>query len=158
MANAVQDARLRELAFLARLEREGAVSVTSEVTHGDAAFKSMLVQLLRDECVNGLETVPVQSGEPTEPHVNFGGKSMLQLKFEARLWAQVSEVLRDQGTHVRISHKGRVRRSELEQALRTGRIGSPSASSGRRGIVIRRLPWRCWQPSRAPRCRSSIST
>src|SRR6266540_857454 len=96
MADGIQDARLRELAFLAKLER-GSVSTSGAELH-DPVFRSMLVHLLHEGHVNGLDTVSAGVGERTEPHVNFGGKSLLQLKFETRLWEQIGGVLAKQGT------------------------------------------------------------
>jgi diguanylate cyclase (GGDEF)-like protein len=125
MPDVIQDARLRELAFLGKLEREGNVAIPSETMHKDPVLKAMLVYLLHEGYVNGLDTVPAQRGELTDLLLNFGGKSQLQAKFEGRLWEQIGRVLTDQATSLRISHKGRVRRSELEQALRAGRDREP---------------------------------
>jgi diguanylate cyclase (GGDEF)-like protein len=47
------------------------------------------------------------------------------MKFEAHVWGEIALALADQAMTVRVSHKGRVRRSELEQALRTGRDREP---------------------------------
>ncbi len=41
MAYGIQDARLRELAFLTQLEREPSITVPSESIHVDPVLKSM---------------------------------------------------------------------------------------------------------------------
>lgn len=98
----------------------------SEALRNDGPTKDLVVHLLREGFANGLESVPFIAGGPTDVHVNFGGKSVLQLEWENRLWADIGRALSHQEVYLRISHAGRVRRAELEQALRSGRDRDPT--------------------------------
>jgi hypothetical protein len=111
MPEGIHDARMRELAFLARLERETLVTLPSEQLYRDPLLKSIAISLLREGYVNGLDSMPWQPGTPVSL---LGAKPNVLVTFELRLWQQVAAVLSDQETALRISHRGRVRRSELE--------------------------------------------
>lgn len=87
----------------------------------DPVLKSLAVHLLAEGYANGLDSLHVPIGEVTGPQPDFGGKSLLLLKHERRLWETIGYLLANQQVYLYISHKGRVRRAELEQALRTGR-------------------------------------
>jgi len=125
MADEIRDARLRELAFLANLERQSGVRLASEALHNDHVLRSMVIQLLYDGYVNGLDCLPWNVAEVPTLLGGGGGKPNVQVRFELRLWGEIARVLGDQEIALVISHKGRVRRSELEQALRTGRDRDP---------------------------------
>jgi diguanylate cyclase (GGDEF)-like protein len=124
MSNGYGDARLRELAFLARLERESSLKVTIEDVRQDPAVKSMLVHLLNEGLVNGFDTLPWAAGEAAGA-ARIEGMTLVQFRREDRLARDIANMLSGQEVLLRISHKGRVRRSELEQALRTGRDREP---------------------------------
>jgi diguanylate cyclase (GGDEF)-like protein len=119
MAEKIRDARVRELEFLGKLERNKASVSAAELA--DPAMKALVVHLLAEGYANGLDTLPVNANERTDLHREFGGKSVLLIKHEERLWRDMGYLLASQQVFLAISHKGRVRRSELEQALRTGR-------------------------------------
>ncbi len=124
MSDGNQDARLRELTFLAKVEREGRVTICEGYPPpaGDTEHRQMIVQLLHEGCLNGLDLMHVPAGY--ELHI-LNNKYSLEMDFEVRLWREIASVLSGQTTFLRISHKGRVRRSELEQALRSGRDREP---------------------------------
>lgn len=122
----IKDPRLREMAFLARLEREGFTPVTSKELFEDGPLKAMALHLLQEGYVNGLDTVSWSASDgEAGPMLNFGGKTQVQLKHEGQVAVEIARALANQEVRLRISHKGRVRRSELEQALRTGRDREP---------------------------------
>lgn len=110
------------MALLTRLERESVVSVRAEDLHSDPTLKSLVVYLLYEGYSNGLETFSVHPGVPS---VHHSGRTTTELQVDLQRWGEVSGALRDQETRLRISHKGRVRRAELEQALRSGRDREP---------------------------------
>jgi diguanylate cyclase (GGDEF)-like protein len=119
MPERIRDARVRELELLGRMER-GAVAFEAK-HHADPVLKSLAVHLLAEGYANGLDSLHVQIGDVTGPYRDVGGKSALLMKHEQRLWETLGYLLAGQSVYLHISHKGRVRRSELEQALRTGR-------------------------------------
>jgi len=125
MADDTRDARLRELAFLATLERTPSVTLRSEELHRDSQLRSMAIYLLHEGYVNGLDSMPWPAGQGVSSLASAGGRPNLLANFELRHWNEVGRVLANQDTALQISHKGRVRRSELEQALRTGRDREP---------------------------------
>lgn len=121
----IQDARLRELAFLAQLEREGNSRVDSARLNQDYVFKSMVLHLLREGSINGIEWNYASVGFNVTTLANAGGRTNIEVQHEMRLWGDIARVLADQEVMARISHKGRLRRSELEQALQAGRDREP---------------------------------
>ena len=121
----LQDARLRELTFLAELEREAFVHLSCESLNKDPAYKSMALHLLHSGFLNGLDNVPCIPGYNVVPLADAGGRTNLQAEYERRLWKDIADAMANQSVLVQISHLGRVRRSELEQALRTGRDREP---------------------------------
>jgi diguanylate cyclase (GGDEF)-like protein len=117
------DARLREMQFLARLEREGVIRVETPDRSGPergSPERQMIVTLLRDEHVNGTDCIPAIDEDllrrlPTS--TAYMNVTFPQVR---------SLLLCDASVDVRISHKGRVRLSELEQQLKTGRDRDPT--------------------------------
>jgi diguanylate cyclase (GGDEF)-like protein len=107
------DARLMEMQFLARLEREGKIE-TGEPFDGSPE-RQMLVSLVEQGYVNGLDTRSNNSGAP------------MSLMLAARdgqatdLWRLAHKNPDTANVELRMSHRGRVRLSELEQQLKTGR-------------------------------------
>jgi diguanylate cyclase (GGDEF)-like protein len=120
----ILDARLRELELLTQLDR-GDNRLASERLHQDHVFKSMVLHLLHEGCINGLECLPWIVGRAVEPVGMAGSMTNLQAQHDRRLWGDIASALSDQEVFARLSHKGRLRRSELEQALRTGRDREP---------------------------------
>jgi diguanylate cyclase (GGDEF)-like protein len=120
-----QDARLQEMKFLSQALREGRVTVTSS---GDATETSMVMSLLLDGCLNGIETVRWEhdTSKPLYWNGQYQYNSLLNT-FEQRRLDDVAKLLSKSGdVSVLVSHKGRVRLSELQQQLKTGRDRDPT--------------------------------
>jgi len=106
------DARIRELQFLAKLDREKRVDITVAVEDPD---RLMILHLLRERYVNDLATLAHTSGEIPD----------LEDALRDRLMHDLDLLLKVEPVALRINHKGRVRLSELQQALQTGRDREP---------------------------------
>ncbi|WP_438033839.1 GGDEF domain-containing protein [Sorangium sp. So ce204] len=107
------DARLREMQFLAWLDREGQIEVRGP--YDGSAERQMLISLIDQGYINGVDS---------ESH-NRSGPSLLEQAIKdkrvADMWRLLSPDEKYARVTVRIGHKGRVRLSELEQQLKTGR-------------------------------------
>jgi diguanylate cyclase (GGDEF)-like protein len=108
-----KDARLRELQFLARLDREGRVDLTVAVEDPD---RLMILHLLRERYVNHLAALEGTSGEIPD----------LEDALRDRLAHDLDLLLKVEPVAFRINHKGRLRLAELEHALQTGRDRDPT--------------------------------
>ena len=109
------DARLREMQLLAKLDRDGPVEVSGVNDQG--AERQMIISLLRDGHLNGIETLGWGKDAAMQGSWNRLGNA-----FESHVWEALAQLLSGNGAvKIQISHKGRVRLSELEQQLRTGR-------------------------------------
>lgn len=125
MSEGNQDARLQELAFLAKVEREGVITFVEGYPPPTAAqpgSRHMIVHLLYEGCLNGLGYIDVR---PEMVGETSGGRVILDKRYEDEFWRDIALALSGQHSILRISHKGRMRRSELEQALRSGRDREP---------------------------------
>jgi diguanylate cyclase (GGDEF)-like protein len=107
------DARLRELQFLAKLDREERVDITVAVEDPD---RLMILHLLREGYVNGLAALTHTSGEIPD----------LEYALWDRLRHDIDLLLKVEPVALRINHKGRLRLAELQQALQTGRDRDPT--------------------------------
>jgi diguanylate cyclase (GGDEF)-like protein len=127
------DARVREMQFLAQLEREGEITIKGPY---DRSFeRKMIVSLVDREYVNGIDSlyangIPVGSGG--EGGVVQSPEQVVERYRYDRIRC-IGLLLGDKvfGTYtgevtVRISHMGRVRLSELRQQLKTGRDRDPT--------------------------------
>jgi diguanylate cyclase (GGDEF)-like protein len=128
-----KDARLRELQFLGKVERAGSLEIacTQDL---DEADRSMLVELIYAGYVNGVgsppwisETHDLPAWETLDPR-----KNIIWQQIEHQRWYWMNRVQGGRDVSLRMAHKGRVRLSELEQALKTGRDRDPT------GIMISR--------------------
>jgi diguanylate cyclase (GGDEF)-like protein len=106
------DARLRELQFLAKLDREERVDITVAVEDPD---RLMILHLLRERYVNDLAALTHTSGEIPD----------LEDALRDRLMHDLDLLLKVEPVALRINHKGRLRLAELQQALQTGRDREP---------------------------------
>jgi diguanylate cyclase (GGDEF)-like protein len=115
----MDDARIRELEFLMRIERKGSVSANILDEDGavlrDPRVKEMIVHLLSEGYLNGVEHAAGR--EDWE---------LMRRSAEVQYWDDIGQVLRKQQVTLRLSHKGRVRISELRDALTTGKYRDPS--------------------------------
>lgn len=110
------DARLMEMQFLAKLDRDGAIERWKS-ERGSAEF-AMVVSLIRDGCLNGIESM---SGYDS----NATWQRLLEY-YDSYIGGQIGMVRGGHAISIAISHKGRVRLSELEQQLRSGRDRDPT--------------------------------
>lgn len=105
------DARLREMQFLARLDRDGPIQING--VYDGKPERQMLISLVNDGYVNGIDSRGTDAVSP-----------MMALHDDDRatdLWRLRSTRSGLGNPTLSISHRGRVRLSELEQQLRTGR-------------------------------------
>lgn len=110
------DARLRELQFLARLDREGPIGFPPP--YGGPIEEQMIVSLIHEGYLNdGFDEL---RGLDKSSHHEL---------LSRRQWVvgqHIGTVLKQKPIILTISHKGRVRLSELEQQLKTGRDRDPT--------------------------------
>jgi len=110
------DARLLELDFLSRLSRYESIQVLND---RNVPRRDMIVHLLLEEMVNGVAGIKNIAGT-----TDFKAKLIVQQAEYERLCTLV-EFLAGKQVIIRISHKGRVRLAELEQAIKIGREREP---------------------------------
>jgi diguanylate cyclase (GGDEF)-like protein len=124
MPTHARDARLRELQFLARLDREGPLDLQTHTL--DDLQKAMLAELIYAGHLNGIGTIGwVYRDDFQHMHVSRPENNNLFLDAERQRWNSINRLLGGQQVTLRISHAGRVRLSELEQALQTNRDREP---------------------------------
>lgn len=114
MTEMMNDARLRELVYLAKLEREG---LLRDSDAKDSPHRRLLVHLVHEGYVNDAS----RSHWPDYDNVFRENINMLQQRIEKEKWTNIARLVAGQDVGLQISHRGSVRRSELEQALKTGR-------------------------------------
>src|ERR1700694_86700 len=113
------DARIEELKLLSEIDREGVLVRTPEL----GPWRDLVAYLVDARFVNDLQpgawlhSASVVTGGP--------GDTALERKVHADRMDCLSKLLAGQQIHLRLSHKGRVRLSELKQALRAGREREP---------------------------------
>lgn len=116
-----KDARIRELEFLSRVERAGVVSTLNDGLLTNDLQKQMIVHLIHEGHLNGVDTFPLGLlGWPSKS----GAKTRDEV--EEWKWSAISSVLDGQQVALQLSHKGRVRISELRDELRAGKFRDPS--------------------------------
>jgi len=111
----IQDARLRELKFLTMLEQAGGGQIEYMPATDDSAERQMVMHLLQAGLVNDVG------------HYTLDGHSLHAVQeAEVNRLRDIGDVLRGRKVVLGISHKGRVRRAELEETLQTGRDRDPT--------------------------------
>jgi diguanylate cyclase (GGDEF)-like protein len=117
-----QDARLQEMQFLAHLAREGEIKINTE---DEATNRPMIVSLIYNRYINDIDSMnELQRYNWSDLERAYKDYRDTHIKI---LFLQMNgpiEGARIQTTHslnLRISHKGRVRLSELQQQLTSGR-------------------------------------
>src|SRR4051812_16392197 len=105
------DARVEELLLLAELDRIAGRMADNEILH-PGPRRQMIATLIQEGFVNDF---------PTSWDHNVGAIG-LETKIHLERLSALNNVLGGQPTSVRISHRGRVRLSELKQALQANRI------------------------------------
>lgn len=119
MGDVFSDARMRELTFLARLEREESVAVTEPK---DTAHRRMLIHLLHEGYVNDITRALIP---PHYVRIYAGPQNRFAVELDKQAWEEIGGVLGGHTVNLRISHRGSVRRAELEHALKQGRMREP---------------------------------
>jgi diguanylate cyclase (GGDEF)-like protein len=110
------DARLREMQFLAKLDREDLADRRSNSTdYDDRLDQAMIASLICDGYVNGIDSMGITP-------VAF----RLLASHQEQIGEQITGLKQHRTFKLQISHKGRVRLSELEQQLKTGRSRDPT--------------------------------
>jgi hypothetical protein len=110
-----RDARLQEMQFLSLLDREGKIDLACNEINADSA---MVLSLLHDGYINDIDSLIWSGGEA------FAGEfNQLRQEFEKKRWREIGYLLHraKHALTLRISHKGRVRLSELKQDMKSGR-------------------------------------
>jgi diguanylate cyclase (GGDEF)-like protein len=119
MNDSFGDARLEELKVLSEIDRRGEVDITPPA----GPLRDMLAFLVSESLVNDLATKPEAIGlmgnGPLPP------EHMLETTRKEMAAATLRRVLEGSTTKFRLSHLGRVRLSELKQALRSGKEREP---------------------------------
>lgn len=113
------DARLKELELLDKLERN--VSVTLDPILDDFQVRRLVVHLLAEGYVNDASEVYFSD----EQKIMDNAINWYRAKVEEEQWDLIRKVRNRQPIRLVISHRGAVRRAELEQALKLGRIRDP---------------------------------
>lgn len=112
-----RDPRLEEFEYLAELERDW--SGRNETHPKDSPRRRLIADLILSGCVNGPDYLSrvhsVSLGNPRELQQSLDGNRVLDIAL----------LLKGQEIAVKISHRGRVRKSEIEQQLRSGRDREP---------------------------------
>jgi diguanylate cyclase (GGDEF)-like protein len=126
----MRDARLDELAFLVRLERDGFVTLPQRQQGvPDGPDKRIAIHLLATGVVNDASTILW----PTSSHVvrrssdftSVSRENEFRWKVEEEQWKTIASI--HAGAEVRVTgtHAAAVRRAELEQSIQRGRIRDP---------------------------------
>lgn len=112
------DARLSELEMLARIERQGSLPVGPL----KGAERDLVAFLASRGYVNDLN-IPWQHGRSVGG--GLPGESELERRLQQRRIDTLSQILGGQLVVLQISHAGRVRIAELNEAFRSSRIREP---------------------------------
>lgn len=117
------DARLDELRFLARLERERAVTFSHRKPFDDSEVR-IAIQLLAAGIVNDATVVPSHDESefqinPAEDYIPYRNR----IAFGQ--WQAIGLLHRGQEVRILATHAAAVRRAELEQSMQRGRLRDP---------------------------------
>jgi hypothetical protein len=120
VAETFGDARFEELQFLSEIERKRFITFDAPPTK---PVRDMITFLI----LEGLVTEPAMHWRHNEDHSFTGlpGESELERMVNATRLRLLSRHLGEQPVRLELTHKGRVRLSELKQGLRSGREREP---------------------------------
>ncbi|SRR6266849_2952836 len=124
MTNEFKDARLEELILLARLERKNLEPFHYDPTTMHPAHKQMVLTMIEQGLLNDESTFSWPYRSDFNRNLQTARtleENDLQIRRRYQFWELLNQVYGDQRVDLRIGHKGRVRLSELRQALKTGR-------------------------------------
>lgn len=119
MADDFGDARLEELKLLAELDRSTGVTFTPK----EGRERDMVFFLVYERFATAFNLRWRDTGGRLSS--GLPGESPLERQLHECWVKSLSDVLTGQSVHLELTHKGRVRLSELKQALRTGKIREP---------------------------------
>ena len=116
MTNGFGDARLEELKLLIELDRRGGITLHPR----EGPERDMVFFLVYERLANGFNLTWREPGGFA--HSGLPGESPVERHLQDCWVKSVSDVLEGQSSvHLELTHKGRVRLSELKQALTTGK-------------------------------------
>jgi diguanylate cyclase (GGDEF)-like protein len=122
MAEPFGDARIEELMLLSEIDREGPIVRRPET----GPWRDLVAFLIDARFVNDLllewdqHRHEIMTGQ-TAP----AGQTYLEVQNHKLRMESLSKLLAGEEIHLKLTHRGRVRLSELKQALRTGREREP---------------------------------
>jgi diguanylate cyclase (GGDEF)-like protein len=117
------DARLAELEFLSDLSRKAGRFVEHEIL-SPGPFRDMIAVMVREGYVNDLKIhwTHNNAANVQDPYKGLVGQTKLERQLHMERIETLSSILGGQPIHVQISHRGRIRMSELKQELQKDRI------------------------------------
>lgn len=116
MSDRFGDARLEELQLLAEIERRGRLEVREEV----GPRRDMLAHLAHAGFVNDLKIHWYHNSNQT--YLGLPGESDLERQLHQARMDTLSRVLGGETVQLEVTHRGRIRISELRQVLKSERV------------------------------------
>ena len=114
------DARIEELKLLSEIHRKGVIAWRPEIGH----WRDLAAYLVDSRFVNDLHPGAWDHGA-TVGTGGLPGETPLERKMHSDRIDLLSRLLAGQEIHLKLTHRGRVRLSELRQVLRSGREREP---------------------------------
>jgi diguanylate cyclase (GGDEF)-like protein len=111
------DARLEELKLLSAIDRADAMIARYPL----GPKRDLLAHLVAERLVNDLASAAEDRFPLNSPAGGLPGESPLERTLHARWLETLARVLQGEEVSVRLTHRGRVRLSELKQSLRSGK-------------------------------------
>jgi hypothetical protein len=113
------DARLEEIKLLSEIDRSGSWSLAPE----KGPFRDLMAFLVDERLVNDLHLDwPREEGPQSH---GLPGETLLERRLHAERVEAMRKVLAGEVVHFTLTHRGRVRLSELKQAVRGNREREP---------------------------------
>ena len=113
------DARLEEMKLLSEIDRVG----QKQVSPPPGPFRDLISFLIQDRLVNDLHALP--GTVRYEQAGGLPGESFIERMLQGKYVETLCRVLEGSSVTLRLTHRGRVRLSELKQAVRSGREREP---------------------------------
>lgn len=118
----MDDARLRELEFLTRLERERAITISHRMP-SDPEVR-IAIHLLATGLVNDASTVHWDYSQ--SPYLPVNSRNNYRQKVEQEQWTAIARLHGSQEVRISSTHAAAVRRAELAQSIQRNRLRDPS--------------------------------
>jgi diguanylate cyclase (GGDEF)-like protein len=124
MNNQFGDARLEELKLLSRIDRDGSFAISASL---EKKLRDLICALIVEEFVTDSSLQWTHEESMTESKIFYclPGESELERTLHGTRINLLSRVLGQKDVRLELTHLGRVRLSELSQALRSGREREP---------------------------------